>query len=193
MRRIIGTVICVLALGGCALREDTPQNSQSCDFEAGAVAKAATHIFDTDHIDYDVAVGKVFSQDELLALRRQLDHVVPMIQTALGRQDSVWGAKLAGHFQVKEVLPLLHSHFFTPRRCYTWEGPDYSNPESYLTDNQYQYTVVYLAAIQMITGKPIHEAVSPDPSESSAIAKHASNEKSEFHHWALWMKRKLRR
>lgn len=192
VRAIVAGLLGILAFGGCAEQRHVAGERQESDVVAATISKAAILIFHTDFADFGVPVGEVFSEAELEVLRTHLRHVVPLIEVALGWQDSVWGANFAGYFRIKEVLPLLRSHFFAPRRCYGWEGPDYFNSESYLTDEQYPYSLAYLEAIQQITGRSIDEAVPPDASESAVIAKYAGMEKSEFHHWALWMKRKLK-
>lgn len=192
MRAIVAGLLGILAFGGCAMQRNTTVERQHEEFVAATLINAAVCIFNTDNADYDASVGEAFSEAELEVLRRHLPRVVHMIESALNCHDSVWGAKIAGHFGVKELLPSLRWHFFTPRRCYGWEGPDYSNIENYLTDDQYQYSLVYLEAIQQITGRSIDQAVPPDASESAVIARYAGMEKSEFYHWALWMKRKLR-
>ena len=115
-----------------------------------------------------------------------------MIGSALGQQDSVWGAKLAGHFKMKKMLPLLKYHLLTPRCCYGWEGPDYSKLESFLTDNQYQYSIVYLQAMEAIAEKPITELIDLTQAEEQNIRKWSTNENSDFYHWALWIQRKLK-
>ena len=192
MKVIAAGLLVVLALSGCVAPRSPTGEQQNGDLVAASVSKAALCIFDTDFIDYDVPVGTAFSETEIAVLRGRLCYVVPMIERALGREDSVWGAKLAAHFGIKELLPLLRSHFFTPKRCYGWEGPDYSNPESYLLDEQYMYSLTYLEAIQKIAGKSINEAMRPDAQESALIVRHARDERSEFHHGAIWMMRKLK-
>lgn len=158
---------------------------------AATFTKAAAHVYSTDWIGFDEPVADLFTTDELATLARLLPSLQSMVEAALGLQDSVWGAKLAGHFRISQTLPLLRYHFLTPRRCYGWEGPDYSKLESYLADNQYQYSVAYLEAMEAIAGKPIAEAVALTESEAKEIQKHAANANSESYHWALWMQWKL--
>ncbi len=185
-------VICVtLLVVGCSPRKPPAGDAEETDRTARVFAKAAIRVFDADHADYDVSVEDIFSARELDVLQQNLSSLMPMIEEALGRQDSIWGAKLAGQFRAKTILPLLRHHLLTPRRCYAWEGPDYTVLESYLTDNQYQYSTVYLEAIQEITGRPIGEAIELTPAEVAAIDTHARNSISDFHHWSLWMRRKF--
>ncbi len=207
------TAMCalLLLLCGCV----ASQGPMEKDNVAHVFATTAIRVFDADHADFDVPIEEAFSTHELAILGENRDALVSMIESALGRQDvmlldeigsgdavsmlqfalsrqdSVWGARLAGHFRVEKVLRLVRHHFLTPRRCYGWEGPDYSQLESFLTDNQYQYSITYLEAIEAITGKPIADAIVLTPAESARIEKHATNEKSAFHHWALWIQRKL--
>ncbi|MHC4202059.1 MAG: hypothetical protein ACYSU0_18875 [Planctomycetota bacterium] len=148
-------------------------------------------MFDRDHVDYDVPIEDVFSAEELEVLRQDVPSLATMVEAALGRQDSIWGAKCAAYFKIDSVVPLLRHHLLTPRRCYGWEGPDYSVLESYLTDNQYQYSIAYLEAIEQITGRPIEEAVELTPAEVETIDNHAGNTKSPYHHWSLWLRRKF--
>jgi len=188
-RRMKKTGMCalLLLLCGCVASHGPMEK----DNVAHVFATAAIRVFDDDHADFDVPIEEVFSTHDLAILGENRDALVSMIESALGWQDSVWGARLAGHFRVEKVLWLVRNHFLTPRRCYGWEGPDYSQLESFLTDNQYQYSITYLEAIEAITGKPIADAIVLTPDESARIEKHATNEKSVFYHWALWIQRKL--
>jgi len=182
-----GMCALLLLLCGCVASHGPMEK----DNVAHVFATAAIRVFDDDHADFDVPIEEVFSTHDLAILGENRDALVSMIESALGWQDSVWGARLAGHFRVEKVLWLVRNHFLTPRRCYGWEGPDYSQLESFLTDNQYQYSITYLEAIEAITGKPIADAIVLTPDESARIEKHATNEKSVFYHWALWIQRKL--
>lgn len=188
-RRMKKTVMCalLLLLCGCVASHGPMEK----DNVAHVFATTAIRVFDVAHADFDVPIEEVFSTHDLAILGENRDALVSMIEFALGWQDSVWGARLAGHFRIEKVLWLVRHHFLTPRRCYGWEGPDYSQLESFLTDNQYQYSITYLEAIEAITGKPIADAIVLTPAESARIEKHATNEKSVFYHWALWIQRKL--
>ncbi len=162
------------------------------EWRGHVLAKCAATVAETDWVGYDEQVNTVFSATELSALRgRRQKAVSALIESTLRRQDSVWGAKLAGELKMTELLPLLRERFFMPRRCYGWEGPDYSNPESYLLDCQYPYSMAYLTAIENVTARSISQAVIPTPEERALLAGHAANPESEFYHWALWMQRKL--
>ena len=191
-RRMKKTAMCslLLLLCGCVASHGPMEKRSGEENVAHVFATTAIRVFDTDHADYDVPIEKVFSTQDLAILGENRDALVLMIESAL-RQDSVWGARLAGHFRVEKVLWLIRYHFLTPRRCYGWEGPDYSQLESFLTDNQYQYSITYLEAIEAITGKPIAEAIVLTPAESTRIENYATNEKSRFYHWGLWIQRKL--
>ncbi len=177
----------LLLLCGCVASHGPTEK----DNVAQVFATTAIRVFDVDHADFDVPIEEAFSTHDLAVLGDNREALVSMIESALGWQDSVWGARLAGHFRVEKVLWLVRYHFLTPRRCYGWEGPDYSQLESFLTDNQYQYSITYVQAIEAITGKPIAGAIVLTPAESTRIEKHATNEKSVFYHWALWIQRKL--
>ena len=159
---------------------------------AEAFTKAARNVYSTDWIYFDIPLDRLYSDDELAILGDHLPSLQSLIESALERQDSVSGAKLAGHFNMSELLPLLRRHFLTPRHCYGWEGPDYSKLESYLADHQYQYSVGYLEAIEAITGEDIAAAVVITESEVREIERLASLEKSPYYHWALWIQRKLK-
>lgn len=191
-RRMKKTGMCSLLLlvCGCVASHGPMEKRSAQDNVAQVFAMTAVRVFDIDHADYGYPMEKVFSTHDLAILGENRDALVLMIESALG-QDSVWGARLAGHFRVEKVLWLVRYHFLTPRRCYGWEGPDYSQLESFLTDNQYQYSITYLEAIEAITGKPIAEAIVLTPAESTRIENYAMNEKSGFYHWALWIQRKL--
>ena len=156
-----------------------------------AFRKTAQRVYDLAWDPYEERVSDAFTPAELDTLSRHLPSLQSMIETGLGLHDSVWGAKLAGHFRLDKTLPLLRSRFLTPRRCYGWEGPDYSKPESYLMDGQYQYSITYLEAIEAITGKTITTAINLTQAESEEIEKYAGDGSSQFHHWALWMQKKL--
>ncbi len=186
-----GMYALLLLLCGCVGSRSPMEKRSGEENVAQVFAMTAIRVFDRDHADFDVPMEEVFSTHDLAILGENRDALVSMIEFALGRQDSVWGARLAGHFRVEKVLRLVRHHFLTPRRCYGWEGPDYSQLESFLADNQYQYSITYLEAIEAITGKPIADAIVLTPAESTRIEKHATNEKSVFYHWALWIQRKL--
>ena len=181
-----------MALAGCS-KAGAPSPAiapEGQDPAAATFAKAAIRVFSGDWIDYDIPVTEAFSGQDLEILRRNLPSLITMVEDALGT-GSVWGAKLAGHFKVSKVVPLLRHHLLTPQRTYGWEGPDYSKPESYLLDEQYQYSMAYLQAIEDISGKPIHQAVNLTPSEIEVLDTHARNSESEYCHWAIWLKNKL--
>jgi hypothetical protein len=182
-------VLCLL--GGCLNQAQIPIEQESREPVASTFTKAAIRVFSSDHVGYDVLVTKEFSGQELETLQENLPSLVTMIETALGSQNSIWGAKLAGHFKVQKVIPLLRHHLLTPRRCYGWEGPDYSKLESYLADYQYQYSITYLQAIEKISGMSIRNAVKLNPAEAEVIDRHARNQESKYYHWALWMRRKF--
>ena len=181
-----GMCALLLLLCGCVASHGPMEK----DNVAHVFATTATRVFDADHADFDLPIEEAFSTHELAILGENREALVSMIESALG-WDSVWGARLAGHFRVEKVLWLVRYHFLKPRRCYGWEGPDYSQLESFLTDNQYQYSITYLEAIEAITGKSIADAIVLTPAESTQIEKHATNEKSVFYHWGLWIQRKL--
>lgn len=180
----------ILGLAGCA-NPGSHKQAEAQDAVAGTFSKAAEYVFSNDWIGYDEPLTEAFSRGDLRILKEHLPHLQSMTETALGVQDSVWGAKLAGYYRMSKLLPLLRSKLLIPRPCYCWEGPDYSKPESYLADSQYQYSVAYLQSIEAITGKPLDKAVSLTQAEAKSIAEYARNENSEYHHWALWMQRKL--
>ena len=188
-RRMKKAAMCalLLLLCGCVASHGPMEK----DNVAHVFATAAIRVFDVDHADFDIPIEEVFSRHDLAILGENRDALVSMIEFALGRQDSVWGARLAGHFRVEKVLWLVRNHFLTPRRCYGYEGRDYSQLESFLTDNQYQYSITYLETIEAITGKPIADAIVLTSVESARVENHATNEKSVFYHWALWIQRKL--
>jgi hypothetical protein len=192
-RRMKKTAMCalLLLLCGCVASHGPMEKRSGQENVAHVFATTAIRVFDVDHADFNIPIEEAFSTHDLAILGENRDALVSMIESALGWQDSVWGARLAGHFRVEKVLWLVRYHFLTPRRCYGWEGPDYSQLESFLTDNQYQYSITYLEAIEAITGKPIADAIVLTPAESTRIEKHAKNEKSVFYHWALWIQRKL--
>ncbi len=184
-------LICLLlGMAGCASIRPADRGDDPAAV-AATFTKTAERVYSSDWIGFDQPIPDVFTERELDILARHLPSLQSMTETALGLQDSVWGAKLVGHFRIREALRLLRSQFLTPRRYYGWEGPDYSKLESYLADNQYQYSVAYLEAIEAITGQPIAVAISLSRSESEEIERHASNHNSEFYHWAWWMQGKL--
>ena len=152
------TMIVTLAMASCPLflswacAHRTPADAAAIPGRvAETFAKAAVLIFDPDHVDCDKTVSEAFSAEELEILGSHRSKLESMIESALGRQESVWGAKLAGHYRLESLRSLLQSQFLAPRRCYGWEGPDYSRIESNLTDNQYPYSVVYLEALEAIS------------------------------------------
>ena len=182
-----------MAVAGCS-KSGAPSPAiapEGQDPAAATFAKAAILVFSGDWIYYDVPVTKMFSGQDLEILRRNLPSLITMVEAALGTGNSVGGAKLAGHFKASKVIPLLRQHLLMPQRTYGWEGPDYSKPESYLFDEQYQYSMAYLQAIEDISGKPIHQAVNLIPAEIEGLDKYARNSESEYCHWAIWLKNKL--
>lgn len=190
--------LCFALTCGCAAPPQADQAAaRDADRVAEVMAKAAIYIFNTDFaVD---TVEREFTEAELAVMAAHLGPVVQMIERALGVQQSVGGAMLAGHFELEAMLRLLRGHFLTPSRAYGWEGPDYSDPESWLLDEQYVYDIHYLEAIERITGKPIHEAIELTDAERRRIDELASVEGQPGHiknpranPWAVWMQRKLK-
>lgn len=187
---ILGALI---VFSGCHATSHNELTGKQAEEVADAISKCALKVFSIDWIGYDEALTNEFSSAELAVLQNNRSNVAAMVQLALEqRQDSVWGAKLAADLGLVSLLPLLHDRFLEPKHCYGWEGPDYSNIESYLSDCQFQYSMAYLEAIEKITGKPIHQVVAPTKDEMIGIANLAANKDSDFYHWALWIQRKLR-
>ena len=179
----------ILLLTGCATTS-TSARQQDRAMVAATFSKAATLIFLHDFA-IDEPVTREFSASELTMLREQLQYLVPMIDQGLDCSGNVWAAKLAGHFKMQNTLPALRAQLLEPRACYGWEGPDYSVPESYLADMQYPYSIEYLRAIEQITGKPVGKTVILSTEERKTIDQLTENPDSEYHHWAIWLQRKL--
>ena len=189
MKLVLGLVLLGMVSVTCHAADASAVHAAAV---AETFTKTAQRVYSTDWVDFDYPIAKAFSDEEMAILADHLSSLQSMIYTALGLQDSVWGAKLAGHFGISETLPRLRHHFLTPRRCYGWEGPDYSKLESYLADHQFQYSVAYLEAIEAITEEDIAEAILLTESEVAEIQRLAGLEKSQHYHWALWMQRKLK-
>ncbi len=180
----------LLCVAGCTSL-DLQQQTRDTDTVAAVFTKTAAYVHSQDFVGFDGPLTNDFSAKDLRILRNHRSSLESMIHGALGVQDSVWGAKLAGHFGINKVLPSLRHHFLIPRHCYGWEGPDYSEMESYLTDDQFVYSIAYLEAIETLAGKPVSEAIVLAPHEIEAIRKYQRLPKSEYFHWSLWMQRKL--
>lgn len=182
----------LLTAAGCVSQIGYHAEDNRGDLVAATFAKAAAYAYSPDFIGRDVE--ETFTRDEVRVLKQHLPALQSMIETTLGLQDSAGGARLAAHFSLANtnILRLIRCHILEPRNCYGWEGPDYSIPENYLTDNQYPYSIQYLDAMESLAGKPIWQTITLQPRELQMIQGYASNEVSEFHHWALWMQRKLR-
>lgn len=190
MRNAIITCALLGMVGCCTVV--SPPGTRETEAVAAVFTKTAAYVYSQDFVGFEEPLSNAFSQTDLRILGDHRFSVESMIETALGLQDSIWGAKLAAHFRINKVLPLLRSHFMTPRRCYGWEGPDYTKLESYLADDQYVYSVAYLDAIETITGESVDKAIHLTQAEVQQIAKYAVNQSSDFYHWSLWMQRKLK-
>lgn len=174
---------------GCSTRLVWKNENDAADNVAEVYTKAASYVYSQDFAVYPVE--KWFTREELRVLRQHLPATESMVTEALGLQDSVGGARLALYFGITNAVPLLRSHLLNPRPCYGWEGPDYSDPENYLTDNQYPYSIEYLDAMESLTGKPMSETMNLRSHEAEGIRAWTKDPGSEFYNWAIWMQRKL--
>ena len=181
----------LLGMAGCSSLV-LSRGSRDVDTVATVFTKTAAYVYSQDFIGYDEPLSDAFSQSDLRVLRNQRSSLEAMVESALGLGNSVWGAKFAGEFGITTLLPLLRTHFMVPERCYGWEGPDYSQLESYLTDDQFCYSVAYLNAIEAITGESVDKVIHLTPPEAEQLAKYTGNPNSEFFHWSLWIQRKLK-
>ena len=184
---------CLLLLAvGCASQIGVRTKGNDGDSVSTTFAKTAEYVYSPDFLGPDVE--ERFSRDELRTLEHHLPALSSMIEAALGLHDSVGGAKMAAYFSLSNtnILRLIRFRILESRNVYGWEGPDYSDPENYLTDDQYPYSIEYLQAMESLAGQPIWQALTLQPRELQMIQGFASNETSEFHHWALWMQRKLK-
>ena len=159
---------------------------------AATFSKTANLMFSTDYFVGE-KVTTEFSPSELSVLQNHLNQLTPLVDAALANPESVWGARIAGHFKLKQFLPSLRAHLLEPHRCYGWEGPDPSDPESSLLDMQFMYSIVYLEETERITGKPIGETIKRSAEEKRMLATLVANPGSEYHFWAIWLERKFAR
>ena len=196
MKRL--TIACaglLLITAGCANQTGLQTKDPGGHLAAAAFVKAAEYVYSRDFTgpDLDKPVEEHFSCEELRVLEQHRPALQSLIETALKLQDSVGGAKLAAHLTLTGTnMPrLIRQRILEPRHCYGWEGYNYDDLESYLADNQYPYSIEYLNAMRALAGKPVRQAISLQPDELRMLQEYAGNEDSEFHHWALWMLRKL--
>lgn len=110
------------------------------------------------------SASDAFSQDELARMRRDIAVVAPEILRQL-KEGNHGYAHLALALDVREAMPALRTNLLRDRYFYCWEGPDYSQEEAYLLDEQYTHHTVYINALTGLSGKPIAEAVAITPAE----------------------------
>ena len=155
MNRFYASVLLIWALvmTGCTSVSNVTQTS-----DAMAVLEEKLHLLDGPEVDGFPYIEGVFTEDELYLLHEQIRRVESHINKRLAEGDhrAAW---VAGYLRLRSSLPLLRKGLLTERYFYGWNGPDYTQDASWLLDWQYTHHLAYIAAIEAITGRPIHEAV----------------------------------
>ena len=156
---------------------------------ANTFAKAANYVYFSS-FEQD-PVTKVFSDEQLKILLDNLDDLNLMIREALGIGNSIGGALLSAHFDVKQNVDLLRYHILEPGRTYGWEGTYESDDERYFSDGQYVYHSQYISAIEDLMAAPLNEIITLTDREKDRIQRLANSPENESNYWAIWIGRKF--
>jgi hypothetical protein len=154
-------------------------------------AKLAMMIYSPDHCDFRLPFEEAFTVEDLSTLPAHRLFIERLAYDALNRQHSIWAARLAARLHITNCIDLLRPRILDPQEPYGWEGPDYSNPESFLQDRQFMYATTYVEAIQELSGQTLRQTLALTAQEWDRLQALASNPASPFHHWATWLLRKL--
>jgi hypothetical protein len=73
-------------------------------------------------------------------------------------QDTQW-LFLASYLNYSSATPKLKEMLLVNRNFYRWEGPDYTDIESFLYDLQFFNQMNYIIAIEHISGMPFDKAI----------------------------------
>jgi hypothetical protein len=156
---------------------------------ASTFAKAANYAYLDDFVHSPVSTA--FSSEELLILATNLKALKQIVRAALGHKNSVGGALLSAHFDIRENFDLLRWHMLEPGRTYGWEGTYESDKDRYYSDEQYVYHSVYLTAIEDLMEAPLRDVITLSAIEREKILTLAHSPGHESYHWANWIGRKL--
>ncbi|MEM9347914.1 MAG: hypothetical protein AAGB26_15000 [Planctomycetota bacterium] len=182
-------LIWVLVMAGCMSVSRVAQTP-----DALIVLEEKLHLLDGPEVDGFPYIQRVFTEDELYLLHEQIRRVEPDINQRLTEGDyrAAW---VAGYLRLRSSLQLLRQGLLAERYFYGWEGPDYTQDSSWLHDWQYTHHLAYIAAIEAITGRSIHEAVVLTDSEFAYLrAESVSSDISkEDRMRARWLLLKLKR
>lgn len=173
---VVATLLCQSAAG------------QKLD-EGDLVARAAIYIYDQDFIQD--SPGYTFTEVELEYLESRKDLLLEMIQQALMNGPSVGGADFVGHFRLYDAASRLRARFFEPGIAYGWEGPDYSDPEAILGDNQYVFHHRYYNALHALYGDDLIAELGVTDAEMETIVNLSLQPDGAHYNWARWVRKKL--
>ena len=151
------------------------------------------------YYDWTVApVEEYFTVEELKWLETH-KHAIESDITQFITNYSTPAVLLAGHLKLKFCFPILRTMLLSLRSpCGEsgGDGADYTKAETYLRDSMYPYHIMYIEAIESITGLPIHEAIIPKSPEIKRLqyyAEQASVKSSSSEPWcAKWLLMKLK-
>ncbi|NTU58659.1 MAG: hypothetical protein HGB00_07040 [Chlorobiaceae bacterium] len=111
--------------------------------------------------DYnDLSNGRfsfLIDDDQIHQIVRYKNELEPMI---LERIDSDYSwMYLSAFLGYESAVPAIKKKLLDCKSLYGWEGPDYSQLETYLVDAQYPYQMACINAIEYITKKPLGLAI----------------------------------
>jgi hypothetical protein len=155
----IFALILVAACGNQADHKELDELKHSL-FKKGDVSALPIYA-DPPTGDYeDMSKGKFLLQVDSTRLHLIVKYKMELEPMIIERLDSSYSwVYLAAYLRLPSAVPVLKQHLIYNEAFYGWEGGDYTQIERYLEDPQYPYQMADLRAIELITGKPVHEAI----------------------------------
>lgn len=185
-------------IAGCAATDEPSSSAHRS--ETRTLLAERLHLFSGPEATAGtVYVRETFSPDQLRVMHREVDTLEDEVNRRLldGDHSAAW---IAAYFRIESSLPYLRNGLLAERSFYGWEGPDYTQEQAWLQDQQYPRQMGYITAIEAITGKPIDQAIVLDKTERENLIKEASIDDIDWRTNALsyertmcakWMLQKL--
>ncbi|MCB1051700.1 MAG: hypothetical protein H6510_16490 [Acidobacteria bacterium] len=151
---------------------------------AQVLSQAALYIFDSDFVME--SPENQFTPRQLEIMEQNKEALLPMIEAALGRQESVGGSELLAQFHWTELNHLVRARLLNPGRAYGWEGST-----DLLDDRQFVFHNRYLIALQKLYGPHFHSKLALTEAEKDELFTLSHSKDSQHCEWAIWLMRKL--
>jgi hypothetical protein len=163
-------------LNGCSMRQQPVYNAAHSSNELVEWRVwLSTTVYNPDWVDYELNIEQVFSSSDLEKLAQYSESIQPLVLDGLKHSGGTHAAFIAGYLQYTKALPILREKLLTLRYPYFWEGSwNYTREDDILNDDQYQYHVAYIHAIERITGKAVKDVITLTPTEIQRL-RHQAN------------------